>query len=43
VGVGRQLCDELALLRPDVTLVSGSPLAIAARTTDLLRAVFGEP
>jgi DNA-binding MurR/RpiR family transcriptional regulator len=35
VGVGRQLCDELALLRPDVTLVSGSPLAIAARTTDL--------
>ena len=35
VGVARQLCDELTLLRPGVTLVTGSPLAIAARTADL--------
>jgi DNA-binding MurR/RpiR family transcriptional regulator len=35
VGVGRQLCDELALLRPGVTLVTGSPVAVAARTADL--------
>jgi DNA-binding MurR/RpiR family transcriptional regulator len=35
VGVARQLCDELTLLRPGVALVSGSPLAIAARTADL--------
>jgi DNA-binding MurR/RpiR family transcriptional regulator len=37
VGVARQLCDELALLRPDVVLVTGSPVAIAARTADLRR------
>ena len=35
VGVARQLCDELALLRPGVTLVTGSPVAVAARTADL--------
>ena len=28
-------CDELALLRPGVSLVSGSPVEVAARTADL--------
>jgi DNA-binding MurR/RpiR family transcriptional regulator len=35
VGVARQLADELALLRPAVTLVSGSPVAVASRTADV--------
>ena len=35
VGVARQLCDELAVLRPGVSLVAGSPVAVAARTADL--------
>jgi DNA-binding MurR/RpiR family transcriptional regulator len=36
VGVARQLSDELALLRPGVALVTGSPVAVAARTADLV-------
>jgi DNA-binding MurR/RpiR family transcriptional regulator len=35
VGVARQVSDELALLRPGVALVTGSPLAIAARIADI--------
>jgi len=35
VGVARQLCDELTLLRPGVALVTGSPVSVAARTADL--------
>jgi DNA-binding MurR/RpiR family transcriptional regulator len=35
VGVSRQLCGELAILRPGVSLVAGSPVEVAARTADL--------
>jgi len=35
VGVARQLCDELSLLRPGVALVTGSPVEVAGRTADL--------
>jgi DNA-binding MurR/RpiR family transcriptional regulator len=35
IGIARQLGDELALLRPGVILVSGSPVAVAARTADI--------
>jgi DNA-binding MurR/RpiR family transcriptional regulator len=35
VGVARQLSDELTLLRPGVSLVTGSPVSVAARTADL--------
>jgi DNA-binding MurR/RpiR family transcriptional regulator len=37
VGIARQLGDELALLRPGVNLVYGSPVAVATRTADLRR------
>ena len=35
VGVARQLCDELALLRRDVSIATGSPVATAARVADV--------
>jgi DNA-binding MurR/RpiR family transcriptional regulator len=37
VGVARQLADELAMLRPRVELVSGSPMATAAALAGLDR------
>jgi DNA-binding MurR/RpiR family transcriptional regulator len=35
VGVARQLCDELSLLRRDVALATGSPVEIASRIADV--------
>ncbi|HEX2381275.1 MAG TPA: MurR/RpiR family transcriptional regulator [Acidimicrobiales bacterium] len=35
VGIARQFCDELAMLRAGILLVAGSPVEVAARSADL--------